>query len=36
MTRDGTYHVDGHAQVFASLADAMQHRTDPAISRDIS
>ena len=36
MTRDGTYRVDGHVQVFASLQEAMQHLTGPAASQDIS
>jgi len=36
MTRGDTYHVGGHAQVFASMHDAMQHLTDPAASHDIS
>jgi len=36
MTRDGTYRVDGYAQVFTSLHDAMQCLTDPAASHDIS
>ena len=36
LTRDGTYRVDGHAQVLASLADAVRHLTEPAVSHDIS
>jgi hypothetical protein len=36
MTRDCTYHVDGHVQVFVSLKEAAQHLTGPAASQDIS
>jgi len=36
MTRDGTYHVDGHVQVFVSLKEVAQHLTGPAASQDIS